>query len=102
MNGDSQKIVELLSQKIDDLRKQLNQRMDDLILTSNQRIDEAKNLIDNHCGRIRKNTNTLEVIKTELEPIKKFYNRITDFSVGIIIFVGSIIGGIIYFLKNKY
>lgn len=64
LNGDSQKVVDLLCQKIDDGNKQINTRFDDFQKGFasyrednkkhiNTKHDDQQKMINNHCLRIR-------------------------------------------------
>ena len=93
MNGNDYKQIEkLFNAKFE----ALNRRMNDVITLFNEYKEETKRYIDehnknqqktidSHCDRIRK----IEQGIIELQPSKKFYDRIRDFSVGAIIILGG-------------
>ena len=85
MNGNSQEVVKLLSEKIDRGNEQLNQRIADLIVSNKEVNDSQQKLLNSHCERIRR----LEEDNVEMRPAKKFYNQIKDYALGLIIFLGG-------------
>lgn len=63
--------------------------------------ESTKQLLDNHCERIRETEKNITVIKTETKPIINFYNKVGQFMIGLCIVIGGIIVGGLYFLKDK-
>lgn len=64
--------------------------------------------LDDLNGSVKAHDDKIDVLEVDcsklqeaFKPIKKTYNKMTDFSFGIIILVGSVIGGFIYFLWDK-
>ena len=85
LNGDSQKVVDLLCQKIDDSQKQTSKRIDDIITSNKEVNDRQQELLHSHCSRIRK----MEEDNVEMRPVKKFYCKLRDYALGLIIFLGG-------------
>jgi len=83
-----------LIQYIRDDTKEIKQDLKKL----DARFDEATQARE----ALRKDTEEKFVTKEEFKPIKRFYNRLTDFSMGFIIFVGTIAIGAIMWLKEKF
>ena len=95
LNGDGKKIVDLLCQKIDDSQKQTSKRIDDIIASNNAVNDRQQELLHSHCSRIRK----MESENVEMRPVKKFYCRLRDFALGLIVFLGGTVIAVAAYLK---
>ena len=62
---------------------------------------ETKKMLDDHCKRIRFSEKEITVMKTETKPIVNFFNKISQFMIGLCILIGGVIVGGLYFLKDK-
>lgn len=61
---------------------------------------ETKEMLNNHCRRIRDTENDLTVIQTEVRPVISMYNKFSQFVIGFLIIVGGLFLGAIIFLKD--
>jgi len=64
-------------------------------------IDDLSKKMDEGFDKVYKKIDGCLVTKEEFEPIKKLYDKLTDFSLGFIIVIGSIAIGIFYFIKEQ-
>lgn len=62
---------------------------------------EIKEMLNNHCRRIRSSENDLIEIRTEVKPLVNLYNRFAQFLIGFCIIVGGLFIGALIFLKDK-
>jgi len=57
--------------------------------------------MDEGFDKVYKKIDGCLVTKTEFEPVHNLYKKLTDFSLGFIIAIGSIVLGVIYFIKEQ-
>jgi len=96
MNGSAQEVVKLLSEKIDSSTKQTNQRIDDLIVSNKETSNRHKELLHSHCLRLRQ----CEEENVEMRPVKRFYSKLRDYALGLIIFLGGTVVAVAAYLKT--
>ena len=70
-----------------------NRMLDDRITGVDKRHQKQ---VDNHCPRIRQ----LETFMIEIKPIKKLYDKVGTFAIGVIILLGSTVIGVAVYLKD--
>ena len=66
------------------------------------KLDNLNGSVKNHDTKIDALQDDCGRLEEKFKPVLKAYNKLTSFSFGVIVFVGSIIGGVIYFLINKF
>ena len=62
---------------------------------------EIKEMLNNHCRRIRSSENNLIEMKTEVKPIVNLYQKLGQFMIGFCIVLGTVIVGLVYFVRDK-
>ena len=85
LNGEGKIIVQLLTAKMDESNQQITKRIDDLIVYNKETADGHKELLHSHCERLRQ----CEEENVEMRPVKKFYSKLRDYALGLIIFLGG-------------
>ncbi len=105
MNNEEQNIaitetrsdVKHIKESIDHMIESYNGkfRMIDDRITKDKK--DSQKQLDNHCPRIRKIENRI----IELQPSKKFYDKIRDFSVGIFVLLGGTIIAMASYIYHK-
>ena len=96
LNGEGKIIVQLLTTKMEESHKQITKRIDDLIDYNKETANRNKELLHSHCERLRQ----VEEENVEMRPIKKFYSKIRDYALGLIIFLGGTVIAIAGYLKT--
>ena len=114
MNNDTKLLVELIKgmgKRLEDMKKEIEgvktsyqygakvskEFYDKACSMQDGKNDEQQKQIDNHCGRIR----GIEKAIVGISPMKKFYDKIASFSIGVIILLGSTVIGLCLYLKDS-
>jgi len=64
-------------------------------------IDNLSKRMDEGFDKVYKKIDGCLVTKEEFEPIKSLYKKLTDFSLGFVIMIGSVVLGIFYFIREQ-
>jgi len=65
------------------------------------KIDMMNGSLKAHQNKIDKLEDDCSRLQETFKPVKKAYDKMTSFSFGLIVLIGSVIGGFIYFLYDK-
>ena len=103
-HDDYKQIKELFEVKF----KALDSRMDDIIAsfnnyknTTKQYTDEQHKGQQGHLDNLCKRTRETENKVLELQPLKKFYDKIRDFSVGVFVLLGGAVITMASYIYHK-
>ena len=114
MNNDTKLIVELIKgmgKRLDDMKREIEgvkssyqygskvskEFFDKACKMQDDRNEEQQKQIDNHCSRLRETEGSI----IELQPSKRFYNKIRDFAVGSIIVLGGAVIAMASYIYDK-
>ena len=64
-------------------------------------VESTKQLLKDHCGKIRTTEKDMVKVQTEIKPMVNFFNNLGKFLIGFMITVGTLITGAIYFFINR-
>lgn len=92
MRSETKLILETLNKRFDDMGK----RIDDSISDGKDKHTSQQVALDRHCKTIKKMNE--EIIG--LRPMKKFYDKMRDFSMGVIILLGGTVISLCVYLKE--
>lgn len=67
----------------------------------NNRLDRMNGNLNHHDEKIDKLETDCDILQEAFKPIQKAYTKMTSFSFGVIIIIGSVAGGFLYFLWDK-
>ena len=87
-------IIDTLNRRFDDIQK----RLDDSIADGKDKHNAQQKAIDIHSKSIKELND--EIIG--LRPMKKFYDKMRDFSMGIIILLGSVVLALAGYIKAHF
>ena len=96
MENDNNKIIKIES-KLENI-KSICERNNEWL---REDVENTKQLLKNHCERIRESEKNMVKVKTEIKPIVNLYNKFTQFIIGFCIILGTVIVSLVYFIKNK-